>query len=236
MDNHYYDDNGIYTTSAPANEGSLPPAGAVREAPPSRPGYWPRRTAANDGWELAEDHRGERGWLAGVPAVMRELGPLPEGWSATPPLRAEDESCREKRRTAFMEQADPLRDEALTYWAEAQGWRLAGDEAQSRTALEKCTRLLVEYVAAKEAVRDAIPKEESGPNLADAEDAGDVGAVEDKTGDVPAAARLYLTASGTYHAPGCRYTAGAGEWLEPATLRSRRPTARACGLCRPGAV
>lgn len=232
MDNHYYDDNGIYTTSAPANEGSLPPAGAVREAPPSRPGYWPKRNASDDGWELAEDHRGERGWLDGVPAVMRELGPLPDGWSSTPPSRTEDASSREKRQAAFMEQTDPIRDEALTYWAEAQGWRLAEDEAKSHLALEKCTRLLADYVAAKEAIRTAIPKEgvEERVSVEPEEDGGAAVPAE------PTPASLYLTASGTYHAPGCRYTAGAGEWLEPAALRSRRPTAKPCGLCRPGAV
>ncbi|MCD8351444.1 MAG: hypothetical protein LUC93_12625 [Planctomycetaceae bacterium] len=233
MDNHYYDDNGIYTCSAPANEGSLPPAGAVRESPPSRPGYWPKRTAANDGWELVEDHRGERGWLAGVPAVVRELGPLPEGWSSTPPPQANEDACRDKRQAAFIEQTDPIRDQALTYWAEAQGWRLAGDEAKSQIALDKCTRLLTDYVTAKEAIRAAIRKEAAEESVQ-----ADAGGESEKGGDVvnPAPASLYLTASGTYHAPGCRYTAGAGEWLQPSAVRSRRPTAKACGLCRPGAV
>ncbi len=230
MENHYYDDNGIYTASAPAHEDSLPPDGAVRDAPPSRPGYWPRRNAANDGWELAEDHRGERGWLAGEPAVIRDLGPLPEGWSSTPPLQQNnDNTYREKRQAAFMENADPLRDEALTYWAEAQGWRLAGDDEKSRIALEKCTRLLADYVEIKEAIRNDIPKEAAELPVQKDKEAGNP--VPDS-----APASVYLTASGTYHAPGCRYTSGAGEWLEPAAVRSRRPNAKACGLCRPGAI
>jgi hypothetical protein len=139
MNNHYYDENGVYTGSAPAHAGSLPPANAVRTPPPSRPGFWPVRSG--DEWRLVEDHRGEQGRLNGRRAVIVDLGPLPEGWNAPEP-----------------------------------------------------------------------------------------------PGAVPEGPRFFLTPSGTYHAEGCRYTAGAGEWLDPAALHERKPGASACGSCRPPAL
>lgn len=85
MENHYYDENGVYIGSAPAHDGTAAPANALRTAPDERAGFWPVVNASRDGWELAEDHRGARGWLAGVAVVVTALGPLPEGWTGEPP-------------------------------------------------------------------------------------------------------------------------------------------------------
>ncbi len=85
MINHYFSETGEYTASAPANPGALPPANALRVEPEKRPGFWPVLNAARDGWDFVEDHRGEEGWLNGEKAGVTALGPLPEGWSGTPP-------------------------------------------------------------------------------------------------------------------------------------------------------
>lgn len=46
---------------------------------------------AGDAWEEVEDHRGESGYVNGVPTEIKEYGPLPEGWSATPPPPTADQ-------------------------------------------------------------------------------------------------------------------------------------------------
>lgn len=133
MENHYFDAAGVYTGSAPAHADSLPPADAVRDAPPSRPGFWPVRDADGGGWVLVEDHRGRRGRIGGEPAVVAVLGPLPEGWSDDSP-------------------------------------------------------------------------------------------------------RVYLTAAGTYHRDGCRYTGSAGGWTDLDAARARNPRPKPCGRCHPPAL
>ncbi len=85
MHNHYFSEAGEYTESAPANPGALPPANALRAEPENRPGFRPVVNATRDGWDYVEDHRGEEGWLNGAKTSVTALGPLPEGWSVTPP-------------------------------------------------------------------------------------------------------------------------------------------------------
>lgn len=97
MENHYFDADGVYTASAPANPGTLPPTNAIRVVPPKRPGHWPVLNAAGNGWELLEDHRGEKGRLNGAHCEITALGPLPSGWNAesdpeSPPALANDVS------------------------------------------------------------------------------------------------------------------------------------------------
>lgn len=65
--------------------GSYLPANGAWDAPQFVAGHWPRRTADGSAWESVEDHRGEEGYLDGEPHTIRDCGPLPDGWSATPP-------------------------------------------------------------------------------------------------------------------------------------------------------
>ena len=90
MENHYFDENGIYTGSAPAYPGTVPPDNALRDAPPRKDGHWPVRDVGGTGWILVEDHRGREGWLNGRPAMIAAPGPLPEGWKDTPSNQVED--------------------------------------------------------------------------------------------------------------------------------------------------
>lgn len=213
MENHYFDERGTYTASAPANPGSEAPDNALRVAPPRRDGHWPVLNAAGDGWDLAEDHRGRAGWLNGERRIIDALGPLPEGWSDEPPPAVDDRTPEERREDDYRVEADPLRDAALSYRAEAEAWLLAGDRARAGAASAKAADRLRRYLEVKEAIRGRHPA----------------------TGGETAAAvpLFYLTNAGTVHAEGCAYTAAAGEWLSLAAIRERNPGARACGRCYP---
>lgn len=56
------------------------------------------------------------------------------------------------------------------------------------------------------------------------------GAADAPSGD---GVRRYLTATGKYHAEGCRHTRASGEWLLLADILRLRPSASPCGVCRP---
>ena len=59
------------------------PNNATRTAPTVVEGKVPRWTGKN--WEQVEDHKGKSGYVNGAPYEIKEYGPLPEGWSETPP-------------------------------------------------------------------------------------------------------------------------------------------------------
>ena len=61
----------------------LLPNNATYTQPPSKNGYIPRWAAGK--WSLVEDHVGVAGYLNGTPHTITDYGPLPEGWSDTPP-------------------------------------------------------------------------------------------------------------------------------------------------------
>lgn len=59
------------------------PANAYLDAPVIADGFVPKRV--NGVWIDVENHVGEKGYVNGVPTEIKEYGPLPEGWSDTPP-------------------------------------------------------------------------------------------------------------------------------------------------------
>ena len=70
----------------PPNEWTALPANATAVEPlPARAGYARVLTLTGDAWEYAEDHRGTSGYTNGEAHTITELGPLPQGWSTTPP-------------------------------------------------------------------------------------------------------------------------------------------------------
>ncbi len=71
-----------YFAGADEDYGLLP-NNATYDAPACREGYVPRWTG--EAWEQVEDHTGAEGWLDGLPHRIAEPGPLPAGWSETPP-------------------------------------------------------------------------------------------------------------------------------------------------------
>ena len=65
-------------TALPANSTAVEPL-------PARAGYARVLTLAGDGWEYVVDHRDTSGYVNGMAHTIIELGPLPQGWSPTPP-------------------------------------------------------------------------------------------------------------------------------------------------------
>lgn len=59
------------------------PANACLDAPVIAKGCVAKRV--NSAWVNVENHTGEKGFVNGVATTIKEYGPLPEGWSATPP-------------------------------------------------------------------------------------------------------------------------------------------------------
>ena len=226
MNNHYFDTNGVYTHSAPANPGSLPPSNALRLEPPRKEGWWPVRDASGAGWELVEDHRGKTGWHGGEPVVIAQPGPLPEGWSDNPPQPADTRDHAGRRRDDFALEADPVGNLALARHLEAEAWRLAGNQAKAKEALAKYRYELRRLLEKKEEIRSRhpVPDPENGTSGTEPEP------VAEPDMDKPL---YFLTRSGVYHTAGCSYTRASGEWLHLSDVLVRRPTARACGKCSP---
>ncbi|MDD4700741.1 MAG: phage tail protein [Desulfovibrio sp.] len=61
----------------------LLPNNATRTAPTVVDGKVPRWTGKK--WEQVEDHKGKSGYVNGQPHEIKGYGPLPDGWSDTPP-------------------------------------------------------------------------------------------------------------------------------------------------------
>ncbi|WP_297893730.1 phage tail protein [uncultured Desulfovibrio sp.] len=59
------------------------PNNATYTAPTLKKGFVPCWDGKK--WEQVEDHKGESGYVNGQPHTINEYGPLPEGWSDTPP-------------------------------------------------------------------------------------------------------------------------------------------------------
>lgn len=76
----------------PPNEWVALPADATTLQPPApREGFARLLNLAGDTWEYIEDHRGKAGFVSGQPHTVRDLGPLPAGWSDTAPEPTLDE-------------------------------------------------------------------------------------------------------------------------------------------------
>lgn len=96
-----YDDDGIYTHTEPFSIDPLEsehacsvvwlqPANSLTAVPGKpREGYAQQR--AGNAWEEVEDHRGREIFVDGVPFTVKKCGPLPEGWSDTPPPPTNEE-------------------------------------------------------------------------------------------------------------------------------------------------
>lgn len=66
-----------------AEDYGLLPNNSTRTAPTIVEGKIPRWTGKK--WEQVEDHKGKSGYVNGQPHEIKEYGPLPKGWSDTPP-------------------------------------------------------------------------------------------------------------------------------------------------------
>ncbi len=89
----YQHDVAGYYAGETDDYGGPMPHNCVAVKPRAKAGYIPRWTG--EAWEQVEDQRGREGWLNGRPHKITEFGPLPEGWSDTPPPPSLDESRAE---------------------------------------------------------------------------------------------------------------------------------------------
>ncbi|WCB45285.1 phage tail protein [Nitratidesulfovibrio vulgaris] len=62
---------------------ALPADATTLQPPAQREGFARVLNLAGDVWEHVEDHRGKAGFIEGQPHTVRDLGPLPTGWSDT---------------------------------------------------------------------------------------------------------------------------------------------------------
>lgn len=100
-----------FSRSLPANKGGLPPANATRLAPEFENGFWPCWDGRQ--WIKAEDHRGLSGWLNGQKYTVEALGPLPGGFSETPPP-PDPEAIRQTRLAEIEKELARLDAEFFT--------------------------------------------------------------------------------------------------------------------------
>lgn len=86
---YQYDASGYF--AGEVEDYGLLPNNATSTAPQEREGFIPRWTG--EAWEQVEDHKGREGYVDGKPHTVKEYGPLPDGWSDTPPEPTEAELC-----------------------------------------------------------------------------------------------------------------------------------------------
>ena len=101
---YQYTADGYY--AGEAEDYGLLPNNATRTAPTVVEGKVPRWTGTE--WEQVEDHKGESGYVNGQPHTINAYGPLPDGWSDTPPPPTTEElfdmlrSVRDARISAVL--------------------------------------------------------------------------------------------------------------------------------------
>lgn len=85
---YQYTADGYYAGEIDDYGGPMP-NNATGTVPTLQDGYIPRWTGA--AWEQVENHKGQEGYKDGKPCTIKEFGPLPDGWSVTPPPTAPEE-------------------------------------------------------------------------------------------------------------------------------------------------
>jgi len=89
MYDNYYDHTrpGNPRTISLDAAGPFPADNAVREytKPTAPEGFHPGWSVEKNKWVDLEDHIGKQGYVDGESVTIKEYGPLPDGWSDTPP-------------------------------------------------------------------------------------------------------------------------------------------------------
>lgn len=98
-------------------------------------------------WEYIEDHRGEKGWVNRIPVEIRELGPLPDGFTAEEPEPTPEELAHQRRQEilAELDRIDRASSRSLRAIIAAQS---AGQEPDAADV-----KRLAEYEAEAKALR-----------------------------------------------------------------------------------
>jgi hypothetical protein len=90
---YQYDAPGYY--AGEAEDYGLLPNNSTRTVPQIQEGYIPRWNGT--AWEQVENHKEREGYLDGQPHTIKEYGPLPEGWSDTPPPPTPEELAAQRK-------------------------------------------------------------------------------------------------------------------------------------------
>jgi hypothetical protein len=167
MQNHYFDDSGYYTRSAPANPDSAPPRNALRTAPPEAgDNQWP--CVVDGAWALAESYKGKTAYDTSTarPLEIENHGPLPEGltlqepgsypaWDAEAETWTTDKDAQSK---ALAEKVRAERDRRI----EAIMWRVQRYESEVRQGWTDTTDDINVLDTELQALRD-VPQQEGFP-------------------------------------------------------------------------
>jgi hypothetical protein len=120
----------------------LMPPNCTTIKPDMRMGYVPIWNGI--AWEYIENHRGEKGWVNRIPVEIRELGPLPDGFTTEEPEPTPEELAQQRRQEilAELDRIDRASSRALRAVLAAQSAeqepdaadvaRLAGYEAEAK--------------------------------------------------------------------------------------------------------
>lgn len=79
---YQYNSNGYFVGQSD-DYGDSMPHNCTALQPVLQEGFIPRWTGS--AWEQVQNHKGLEGYLNGEPHEVKEYGPLPDGWSDTPP-------------------------------------------------------------------------------------------------------------------------------------------------------
>lgn len=138
---YYYDDSGQFVGQEYFEKPIVPPPDATTSAPLFPPDRWPVWTGSQ--WEYLENHRGAVGFVNGEYLSITALGPLPVGWSTSPPTPPPYEPDPETVRLAQIADLEnqlteidrksirPLRALARGSESEYDRQKLAGLEAEA---------------------------------------------------------------------------------------------------------
>lgn len=120
----------------------LMPPNSTAVKPDEREGRVPVWNGAS--WDYVEDHRGEKGWVNRVPFEIKELGPLPAGFTTDKPESTPEEKAQQRRQEilAELDRIDRASSRSLRAIIAAQAAgqepasadvaRLAGYEAEAK--------------------------------------------------------------------------------------------------------
>jgi hypothetical protein len=90
-----------------------------------------------------------------TPKEWSKLHPSPPSSPEEPPV--DDRPPEEKRRDAYVAEADPLFQQAMYYQAEADGLRKLGMEGKAYAILNKATEYCIAYAKKKLEIRELYP-------------------------------------------------------------------------------
>lgn len=126
---YQYDHEGYFSFEIEDDCGFLP-AGAVYHAPEFKDGHIPRWNGKT--WEQVETHKGKEGYVNGQPYTIKKHGPLPEGWSETPPPPTVEEAKAAKWAEIVNGQAMIMAQVKQAYPDdEREGWPFKLPEAEA---------------------------------------------------------------------------------------------------------